>query len=52
MSDNRFSSRHYNDALQYAKEILSSSSSIQEIMDNITIKNQEKLYDEDEAKMT
>lgn len=47
MSDSRFNNGHYNDALQYTKDILKSSSSIDEIkmnLDNIkdTIKNEEK----------
>lgn len=46
MSDSRFNNGHYNDALQYTKEILKSSSSIDEIkmnLDNIkdTIKSEE-----------
>ncbi len=47
MSDSRFNNGHYNDALQYTKDILKSSSSIDEIktnLDNIkdTIKSEEK----------
>ena len=34
MSDSRFSNGHYDDALQYTKEILSNSSSIEEIILN------------------
>ena len=37
MSDSRFSNGHYEDALQYTKEILSSSSSIEEIITNANI---------------
>ncbi len=37
MSDSRFSHGHYEDALQYTKEILSSSSSIEEIITNANI---------------
>ena len=47
LSDSRFHNEHYNDALQYTKDILRSSSSIDEIkinLDNIKdiIKNEEK----------
>lgn len=35
MSDSRFNNGHYNDALQYTKEILKSSSSIDEIKMNL-----------------
>jgi hypothetical protein len=37
MSDSRFSHGHYEDALQYTKEVLSSSSSIDEIITNANI---------------
>lgn len=42
MSDNRFRKGHYEDALQYTKEILSSSSSINEIVRNANIKEETK----------
>ena len=47
LSDSRFCNGQYNDALQYTKDILKSSSSIDEIkinLDNIKdiIKNEEK----------
>ncbi len=37
MSDSRFSNGHYEDALQYTKEILSSSSSMDEIVVNLKV---------------
>lgn len=48
LSDSRFYNEHYNDALQYTKDILRSSSSIDEIkmnLDNIKeiIKNKENI---------
>lgn len=45
MSDSRFYNGHYNDALQYTKDILKSSSSIDEIIinvDNIKDNNENK----------
>lgn len=36
MSDNRFRNGHYEDALQYTKEVLSQSSSIEEIINTFT----------------
>jgi hypothetical protein len=47
MTDNRFRNGHYEDALEFAKEVLSNSSSIEEIIKNSTIKEDEK---EDENK--
>ena len=44
-SDSRFYNGHYNDALQYTKDILKSSSSIDEIIinvDNIKDNNENK----------
>ena len=35
LSDSRFYNGHYNDALQYTKDILKSSSSIDEIISNV-----------------
>lgn len=46
MTDNRFKIGHYEDALQFAKEVLSSSSSIDEIVLNAGIEEES----EDEAK--
>ncbi|MGX4600123.1 hypothetical protein [Faecalimicrobium sp. JNUCC 81] len=40
MSENRLESGHYKDALQYAKDVLSSSSSIDEIIANSNIKEE------------
>ncbi|MEF9992518.1 MAG: hypothetical protein RRZ84_02635 [Romboutsia sp.] len=40
MSDNRFRKGPYEDALQYAKDILSSSSSIDEIIVNANIEQE------------
>lgn len=40
MTDNRFKKGHYEDALQYAKDILSSSSSIDEIVFNAKIEEE------------
>lgn len=42
MSDNRFRNGHYEDALQYTKDILSSSSSIDEIAINANIVEETK----------
>ena len=42
MSDSRFSNKHYKDALQYTKDILSSSSSIDEIIINANIVEESK----------
>lgn len=45
MSDSRFYNGHYNDALQYTKDILKSSSSIDEIeinIDNSKVNNESK----------
>ncbi len=45
MSDSRFYNGHYNDALQYTKDILKSSSSIDEIeinIDNSKVNNKSK----------
>lgn len=42
MSDSRFSNGHYDDALQYAKDILSNSSSIEEIVSNSNISKDSK----------
>lgn len=42
MSDSRFRKGHYEDALQYTKDILSSSSSIDEIAFNANIKEETK----------
>ncbi|MGL6108016.1 hypothetical protein [Romboutsia sp.] len=47
MSDSRFRKGHYEDALQYTKEILSSSSSIDEIIANANIKEETKEEMED-----
>ncbi len=44
MSDNRFRNGHYEDALQYTKEVLSQSSSIEEIINTFTKEDK----DEDE----
>ena len=35
MSDNKFYNGNYNDALQYTKDVLKSSSSIDEIISNV-----------------
>ena len=45
MSDSRFSHGHYEDALEYTKDILSNSSSIDEIITNANIieENNEKV---------
>ncbi|WP_154658893.1 hypothetical protein [[Clostridium] dakarense] len=40
MSENKFKNGHYKDALQYAKDVLSSSSSIDEIIANSNIKEE------------
>jgi cell division protein FtsB len=40
MSESRFGNGHYKDALQYAKDVLSSSSSIDEIVANANIKEE------------
>ena len=49
MTDNRFYNGNYNDALQYTKDILKSSSSIDEIIDNIdNIKYNNENKDNDE----
>lgn len=40
MSESRFKNGHYKDALQYAKDVLSSSSSIDEIITNANIKEE------------
>lgn len=40
MSESRFRNGHYKDALQYAKDVLSSSSSIDEIITNANIKEE------------
>lgn len=50
MSDNRFKNGHYEDALQYAKDVLSSSSSIDEIIVNVSIKEENKETLENENK--
>ncbi|MGL5345781.1 MAG: hypothetical protein ACRDA3_00350 [Peptostreptococcaceae bacterium] len=42
MSDSRFRKGHYEDALQYTKDILSSSSSIDEIIINANIKEENR----------
>ncbi|HSQ89908.1 hypothetical protein [Romboutsia sp.] len=42
MSDSRFSNGHYEDALQYTKDVLSSSSSIYEIIINANIVEESK----------
>lgn len=42
MSDSRFKKGHYEDALQYTKDILSSSSSMDEIVINANIKEETK----------
>ena len=50
MSDSRFYNGHYDDALQYTKDILKSSSSIDEIisnLDNIKSSNEDKDNDEE-----
>lgn len=46
MSDSRFSNGHYDDALQFTKDVLSNSSSIEEIIFNANIIEES----EDEAK--
>ena len=49
MTDNRFYNGNYNDALQYTKDILKSSSCIDEIIDNIdNIKYNNENKDNDE----
>ena len=49
MSDSRFYNGHYDDALQYTKDILKSSSSIDEIINNIdNIKSNNESKDNDE----
>ena len=51
LSDSRFHNEHYNDALQYTKDILRSSSSIDEIINNIdNIKYNNENEDNDEQK--
>ena len=47
MSDSRFRKGHYEDALQYTKDILSSSSSIDEIAVNANLKEETKEEMED-----
>ncbi|MEG1310598.1 MAG: hypothetical protein RR942_00595 [Romboutsia sp.] len=42
MGDSRFKNGHYEDALQYAKHILSSSSSIDEIVSKTNIKEEKE----------
>ena len=42
MSDNRFRNGHYEDALQYTKDVLSHSSSIEEIIVNTSLEEDEK----------
>ena len=46
MSDNRFRNGHYEDALQYTKEVLSQSSSIEEIINTFTKEDKEEDTDE------
>jgi len=49
LSDSRFYNGHYDDALQYTKDILKSSSSIDEIINNINnIKYNNENKDNDE----
>ena len=49
MSDSRFCNGHYDNALQYTKDILKSSSSIDEIINNIdNIKSNNENEDNDE----
>ncbi len=40
MSDNRFRYGQYEDALQYAKDVLSHSSSIEEIIINVSLEEE------------
>ncbi|MGL4910831.1 MAG: hypothetical protein ACRC3Y_00235 [Romboutsia sp.] len=47
MSDSRFSNGHYDDALQYAKDILSNSSSIEEIVSNTNVLKENKEENKD-----
>ncbi len=46
MSDNRFRNGHYEDALQYTKEVLSQSSSIEEIINTFTKEDKDEDKDE------
>ncbi len=46
MSDNRFRNGHYEDALQYTKEVLSQSSSIEEIINTFIKEDKEEDTDE------
>lgn len=46
MSDNRFRNGHYEDALQYTKDVLSHSSSIEEIINAFTKEDEEENKDE------
>lgn len=46
MSDNRFRNGHYEDALQYTKEVLSQSSSIEEIINTFNKEDKEEDTDE------
>lgn len=46
MSDNRFRNGHYKDALQYTKDVLSNSSSIEEIINTFTKEDEKENKDE------
>lgn len=50
MTDSRFYNEHYSDALEYTKDILKSSSSIDEIINNINnVKSTNENKDNDKA---
>jgi len=51
MSDSRFSHGHYEDALQYTKEVLSNSSSIDEIITNANIIEENNKEEMEERKI-